>query len=657
MQPPVTTDERYFYSFSTSTSSTATLVVALALAVLLAMQSMFHLPWSTESPGDKIMEKATLHKSRPMSVVDVPSFMKQLKRKPTASPEPASPQHSHVVKKWKGAQPDAKLATTPAAASAFSTSTRTSMDHVPSVDASISNPTLTFTTASTSVAQPPPKVQSAVKDSAPKSKPSRSQKPAAKPDSTSTSDNNPTPTMASNLTSAQQAIEAQFNYEILLKHQELRLIEQELAKCTVALEQLRRSALIPFPGSDGFSMDLSGGVGPSLQPARGMTRPKYAAPWGVVDGPYTRHYAKWLLPDPKFDSMDERELAQQSQGYFGMGGGRTTRGNFADLASTTKARTSRTSTGTLKLPALGETPAPTPKIDPLLHKRSTDGQWVRLYCAQCGHSNFSNTQGFLNHCRIKHNLVFKSHDQAAIACGIPVDNNDVGNPSTPAEPPSATTTVTTPAAPMPTPLTAGVVHPLIRSNPPEMAKTPHRDFNKPLEQAPPAPKSTFKPASSTPSLNAFLQKRGFGGDFKQLVDTARAKVDLDSMDMSDDDSATQTPINSSAPRPGSKKAHGAAHTRLPHLPPPVEVGGNHHMPRSPVDLSPNTVESNPGLVSDHDDDDDDDADDAKSQSDIVMSDDVLVEDSSDVEGVTAERTGSRKGFEGCFQKGEASRKH
>ncbi|KAH7125240.1 hypothetical protein B0J11DRAFT_300221 [Dendryphion nanum] len=643
------------------------------------MQSMFRLPWSSDSPGDKIMEKATLHKSRPMQVVDVPAFMKQLKRKPTASPEPASPQHAHVVKKWKGPQGEVK----PTASSMIG-----SQDHVLVVDgvhvatsteSSLKpvEPEATPKTASAEGLESRPKAQSVKKEPASKPKLSKVQKPVVKP--APTSDNNPTPTMDSDLNSAQQAIEAQFNYEILLKHQELRLIEQELAKCTVSLEQLRRCALIPFPGTDGVSLDVSGGVGPSLQPSAGMTHPQYAAPWGVTDGPYTRHYAKWLIPDPKFDSMSERELAQQSQGYFGMGGGRTTRGSYADMGTTSKARTSRTSTGTLKLPALGETPAPAPKIDPLLHKRSTDGQWVRLYCAQCAHSNFSNTQGFLNHCRIKHNQVFKSHDQAAIACGIPVDTNEVGTPVTAAEPPTA---VPTPAATVPTPMTSGAVHPLIRSNPSEMAKNVYRDYSKPKEQAkptPPVPNPAFTSASSTPYMNALLQKHDFGGDFKQMVDTARAKVDLDSMELSDDDSATHTPITArpqplarqpvSAPnaasasklpsaRPGSKKVHLSGHTRLPHLPPPVHVGGDHHMPHSPVDLSPNTVESNPGLVSDHDDDDDDeDADDATSQPDIIMNDDVLVEDSSDIESVDAERTGSRKGLEGCFEKGEGSRKH
>src|SRR5690242_10487926 len=73
------------------------------------MQSMFRLPWSTESPGDRIMEKATLHKSRQMPVVEMPTFnMNQIKRKATDSPEPASAQHAHAVKKWKDAQGEMK---------------------------------------------------------------------------------------------------------------------------------------------------------------------------------------------------------------------------------------------------------------------------------------------------------------------------------------------------------------------------------------------------------------------------------------------------------------------------------------------------------------------------------------------------------------------
>lgn len=610
---------------------------------------MFRLPWCNESPGDKIMEKSTLHKSRPLPVVDMPHFMNKIKRKRTDSPEP-------VVKKWKGAHGEVRPSTVGGNANAKAATENGRLADAPKA-------------ASAEVLDARPKAQPARKEGASKSK---SSQPTAKPESINT----PSTTMDSGLTPVQQAIEAQINYEILLKHNELRLIEQELAKCQVSLEQLRRCSIIPFPGTEGLSEDASLGVGASLQPSSGFTEPQYAAPWGVTDGPYTRHYAKWLISDAKFDSVSERALAQQAQGYFGTGEGRTTRGSFADYGSAHRGRTSRTSTGMLKLTPLGETPAPAPKVDPLLHKRSTDGQWVRLYCAPCGHSNFSNTQGFLNHCRIKHTQVFKSHDAAAIACGVPVDVNEVGTPIAATEPASAP--AAPPAVSFPVPATPGIVHPLAsQSVPAPQAREVHRDLNaSPRDEFKTATPASFAKSSSTPYLAARFQNSGAQGDFKELVETARAKVDLDAIDASDDDSPAPTPVSAipphlarlpaSAPaskapssRPGSKKGSHSSHARLPlSFPSPTKSDGDHHEPSSPVDLSPNTVESNPGLVSDHDDDDDDeDADDAHSQLDLhVGADDVMVEDASDVEGVQ-ERRGSRPALHGCFEKGEGSRNH
>src|SRR5208282_692912 len=50
---------------------------------------------------------------------------------------------------------------------------------------------------------------------------------------------------AVSLDTLRDAIESQLSLEILLKHDELRLINQEMAKCQIALEQLRRCHLIP----------------------------------------------------------------------------------------------------------------------------------------------------------------------------------------------------------------------------------------------------------------------------------------------------------------------------------------------------------------------------------------------------------------------------
>jgi len=600
------------------------------------------------------MEKATLHKSRPMPVVEIPSFnMSQIKRKATGSPEPASAQHAHAVKKWKDAQGEMKPVVASVATESSQPENSQSMPQA----------------ASAAVQDSRPKAQLPRKDSVMRPNTAKPQKINIKTESSST----PETSTTSNLTAVQQAIEAQISYEILLKHNELRLIEQELAKCQVSLEQLRRCSLIPFPGTEGLFDDLSRGVGAALHPPAGYTEPQYAAPWGVTDGPYTRHYAKWLISDMQFHPVSERALAQQ-QIYFGIGEGRSTRGSFGDYGHGNRGRTSRTSTGMLKLPPLGENPAPAPKIDPLLHKRSTDGQWVRLYCAQCGHSNFSNTQGFLNHCRIKHSLVFKSHDQAAIACGVPVDINEAGQPVTATEPVS--TPASAPAVSFPMPATPGIVNPLAAQAPlTAQAKDVHRDFNAaPREDTKPV-STNFTGSLSTPHLSALAQKRGFDGNLKELVNTARSKVDLDAIEHSDDDladtTAAPTPVNANPPqlarlpasapnkapaRPGSRKGNQASHARLPFsMPSPVKSDCDEHMPDSPLDLSPHTVDSNPGLVSDHDDDDDDE-DDAHSQPDFMLHDDVVVEDASDVEG-SHERASSRHGLDSCCNKGEMSHKH
>jgi len=632
------------------------------------MQSMFRLPWSTESPGDKIMEKSTLHKPRPMPVVEMPTFMTKIKRKRTDSPEPASAQQTHLVKKWKGAQGESKPAVL-ANRSAESIS-GVFPEYVKFATAQVAPK---FSAAEAADARPKP----SRKEDPTKGNAAKVQISTAKPESLNT----PTITMNTGLSPAQQAIEAQIDMEILLKHNELRLIEQELAKCQIALEQLRRCSLIPYPGTEALSEQLSLGVGASLQPLTGFTAPQYAAPWGVTDGPYTRHYSKWLISDAKFDPVSERALAQQAHGYFGAGEGRTTRGSFGDYGSASRGRTSRTSTGMLKIPALGETPAPVPKIDPLLHKRSTDGQWVRLYCASCQHSNFSNTQGFLNHCRIKHSQIFKSHDQAAIACGVLVDVNETGNPVTATEP--ASTPAATPAVAFPVATIPGIVHPLAASAvPAAQAKDVHRDPTAtPCDDSKVSPK-TLKNSNMPSYLQAQLLNSGFTGDFKSLVETARAKVDLDALETSDDDfadstalptpTATQSPQFARLPangapaassskvpaaRSGSKKGSVQSQARLPlSFPSPVSSENGHDLLDSPVDLSPHTAESNPGLVSDHDDDDDEDVDDARSQPDILMNDDVVVEDGSDIEHAH-ERAKSRQGLHGCFEKGEASRKH
>ncbi|KAF2745675.1 hypothetical protein M011DRAFT_406095 [Sporormia fimetaria CBS 119925] len=615
------------------------------------MQHMLRVPWGSDAPG-----------------MPVDFIFQKLKRQRSPSPASLSQQPAHVTKKFRCANGEVKPVAT-----ATSTDSAQVVDGIAPSPRSISHRLDSAVSPASHTLDSQPETHSMPSPMDTDSSKADNVSPPVVPAETSASAQ-PSPAADNQLSNAQKAIEAQFDYEILLKHNELQLIEQELAKCQIALEQLRRCSLVPYPGTEGLSLAISDGTGPSLQPPAGYTEPQFAAPWGVTDGPYTRHYARWLIPDPKFDSMPQRALSQEFPSHSGFGEGRTTRGSIAEFSASSRSRASRTSTGTSRLQALGENPPPAPKIDPLLHKRSTDGRWVRLFCAQCGHGNFSNTQGFLNHCRIKHNQMYKSHDQAAVACGVPVDVDESGAPLPVMEmSPLAMPTHT--ASPFSMPAASGSVHPLVRSDPPEWAKDVHRSASKPSPVVKPEPAADFTKEPSVPHLNALLEKRGFEGDFKGLVETARTKVDLSAIEPVDDDesvsSSMATPAattahqglsrlpTATAPAPQPPSSTSQTPGRPPFLPlpgrdrdRPVSPG----TPLSPVELSPNTVDSNPGLVSDHDDEDDEDGFDARSQSDIAIHDDVLVQDVSDLDGLH-EREGCSKRLEGCFEKGEASSRH
>ncbi|EEY14361.1 conserved hypothetical protein [Verticillium alfalfae VaMs.102] len=208
----------------------------------------------------------------------------------------------------------------------------------------------------------------------------------------------PTAPAANDLEKARDAIHYQFGLEILLKHDELRLVDQELAKCQVALEQLRRCHLIPYPvtcPTPEQMATLSSGKGPAVQPRPGEMVPEWAPPFGVVDGPYARHYAKWLIPDPKFDGMQpEWHPVMETVGRRTSAEGRTTRNSIVDFASLSKPRSGR-GMSHHKLQSLSNGyPQPKEKAGPCVLKRS-DGQTVKLVCIDCQRDNFSTSKARL----------------------------------------------------------------------------------------------------------------------------------------------------------------------------------------------------------------------------------------------------------------------
>lgn len=383
-----------------------------------------------------------------------------------------------------------------------------------------------------------------------------------------------------------ETITAQLSLEVLLKHNELRLIDQEIAKCQVALEQLRRCAEIPYPGSSvaALSTDVSAGTGASvLAPGNGPP-PLSPAPWGVTEGPYSRHYARWLLPDPRFDGGEvESGAATTPAGAgFALAEGRSTRGNPVDLSSLAgKTRPSRNSTGA-KLQALPSGyPVVKEKAGPMLIRRKSDQVLVKLVCLDCRRDNFSSTQGFINHCRIAHNRNFASHDAAAVASGEPVEVDDAGAVVGGRSESASSAAASTP----------GYVHPLIRS---AQLPTPAKDTATPRKQpqvnsatvaTPPAtvqpdcdprrqslpakaaPNPAFLASPATPHLSALTRDRGLGLNLNKLVTEAKTPVDLSSLfdDDSDDDEDRRRNSSSRSSRELSHQTDRAAHqsTRMP----------------------------------------------------------------------------------------------
>ncbi|KAH7326021.1 hypothetical protein B0I35DRAFT_405334 [Stachybotrys elegans] len=470
---------------------------------------------------------------------------------------------------------------------------------------------------------------------------------------------------------ARDAIQHEFCTEILYKHNELRLINQELAKCQAALEQLRRCHLIPYPvncPTPEQMLAISSGKGPALQTVPGEPVPRWAPPFGVVDGPYARHYSKWLIPDPSFDGI-QLEWQFAPDAYRGRNAaleGRTTRNSFAEPASAVKGRAGR-GLGSQKLQALSSGyPQPKEKAGPCILKRS-DGQTVKLVCLDCNRENFSSTQGFINHCRIAHKRDFKSHEEAAVHSGHPIDvaeNANAGNTPVEEKPSSAP----------PSTATSAMVHPFarpdmtdqqaysaLRSRISESLKLYQQGKLSGVTSIPSKPPKTqeeasvtrgpdrFRPATETPYLSQLMKRRKFNGNLQDVVTEAKKQVSLEDItpgEESDDMDAhlpslnvngnvappARTPVvmrvparsaKSPAPTDSSARPGSSNKGRLVHMsivsPPNSGMGllpkqgsnpilSDEDLDMEDANLSPHTIISNnaPSLVSDDGEYDDSD---------------------------------------------------
>ncbi|PYH46150.1 uncharacterized protein BP01DRAFT_294202 [Aspergillus saccharolyticus JOP 1030-1] len=354
------------------------------------------------------------------------------------------------------------------------------------------------------------------------------------------------------LDTLRETLEAQLSLEVLLKHNELRLIDQEIAKCQVALEQLRRCAEIPYPGSNvaGYSQAVSDGTGMAIWAPENGPAPLSPAPWGVTDGPYSRHYSKWLIPDPRFDGGEPEPATPMAGGLASpWTEGRSTRGSCGDLGYMAgKTRPQRGTGGRLQSLPNGNQ-QPKEKSGPITIRRKSDGLLVKLVCLDCRRNNFSSTQGFINHCRIAHSRNYASHEAAAVESGEPVELDEAGaiiggkievsNPVTAGfiHPLIRSAHVIEPLPKTPTPVSDATMTPRKRSSPirqtPSAAETPRASSAEPKTTVATAGNTTFMSSPVTPHLSNLMKLRGVAVDLEQLVGEAKAAVDLD--DYTDDD--------------------------------------------------------------------------------------------------------------------------
>ncbi|RMZ88403.1 hypothetical protein DV736_g4369, partial [Chaetothyriales sp. CBS 134916] len=315
---------------------------------------------------------------------------------------------------------------------------------------------------------------------------------------------------------SRQVIQQQINLEILLKHNELRLIDQELAKCQTALEQLRRCEEIPFPVSEP-NLSVSTGRGSAVRSSFLSRLPESPPAWGVTDGPYTRHYSQWLLPDSRFDGGDpEPSTVISSKRPIKV---RSLGSSYANEPVVGMSSRSQRG-GNLKALPAGYSQPKEKAQGPLVLKRKSDGIMVKLICPVCSRGDFGSAQGFINHCRIGHGRNFSSHDQAAEQCGQPVTLDEHGTIM--GQELTATSTTNS-------------VHPLIRtarlqhapSSPPPTARLLGLDgAMESNEETQLSISPDFRASFQTPHLSNLIQSKGLGFDLQGMVDEAKVKVEF-----------------------------------------------------------------------------------------------------------------------------------
>lgn len=448
-------------------------------------------------------------------------------------------------------------------------------------------------------------------------------------------------------------IEAQLNLQILAKHNELRLIETEMGKAQIMLEQLRRCKIIPFPicGSSPAAIDHAiSGNGPALAVDPGVLQPRHAPSFGVTDGPYSRHYEKWLIHDEAFETSHPRMSRTSTAAPTP-----ASRKRAALDEATPQRQPKRTSSSAI--PQLSTVTITAVDGKSLLVVQREDGEWVKVICRVCAKRDAANLQGFTNHTRIAHSITYSNHKEAIKECGQPLDDHEASQVAAASSAQQPLASLALPAV-APVRLNRPSIPPLALGNQSRHSASANKLLNNmneshwrtsqpstPTTASLPNSASTsgFVPSPDTPHLSKKFARLGSNIDLRQLVASSKLRIDLDQVHTLDADSVdetspptsattvsphTQMPVMGArmparAPQEGQPAAHARTApfaTRVPTLPGSQLpngsdlVGGSSAVTFSSSgarrngetspNRSPTTNESMPGMVSDHDDDSD-----------------------------------------------------
>jgi hypothetical protein len=173
-----------------------------------------------------------------------------------------------------------------------------------------------------------------------------------------------------------KAIEKEFSLEILLKNEERKTIEAEKAKVQTALKHLEHIVAV------GGNLTLA---------------------YLMVDATYNESPSRYNKYYGQYIDYARTSAPQIYNGNVSSSSSRPQRSAVAKAAARSNAVVKND---------LGQVVRYTHCLVSLM---------TRVTCPDCNRFDFSNVQGFINHCRIAHKIEYASHEDAVRHCGVQVD--------------------------------------------------------------------------------------------------------------------------------------------------------------------------------------------------------------------------------------------